>query len=225
VATAISLRVQSQFESITSRRESDNIQSEAVSKMNAADTILAGFVSKVRVLSGVGLTQMTNPQDKVEVIKLSFFQDKDIVSLAVYKALPKGSQILERLVRTDFLAEKKLGENYIDILRQTQPFPVESVFAGNIEIRLSGSSSTDSSQTPFLTVGVPVVNVNQEFTHIAVADFRLDSLHKAFSASQTESLFMVDKEGKPVFQSGNFEFPKTVFDKAWKSVANQGQLK
>lgn len=231
VAISITTRVQKLFENITSRREADNIQAVAASKIIAADSIISGFISKISVLSGVGLSQMSNPKDKDDVIALSFFQDRDIVSLSVIEKTPTEIKTAERLVRSDYFKEKKLNENIIDLQRQVKPFPQDSVFAGNIEIRLTNIGSNTKSETGtnnfgFLTIGIPVVTgANGQITHIAIADFKLDSIFKTFSVSQVEDLFLLDKEGSLIFSGGKHELPASIFEKAVKSVSNQGQYK
>lgn len=192
VTSLIALRSSRYFEREVRQTHEQSNQMQAVSRATEVEGLLQGYVDKLRMVASLMYKPHASVEEKEEAIKISFRADRDLVSVEIYEMKDGRPVLVERIINEEYLRANGFGPDYIDNLRKQRSFPVAAVFAGQIEI----VNSSIRGGLPLITVGIPFVkNANDEFSHIAVADIRLDRIQKTFSSVGAAEIFLVDKNG------------------------------
>ena len=180
------------FEQISGPREKDANGTAADAKAAQVSLLLEKYQEKTRTVASMLLRPYSSLQERQDALNLAFHQDPDMVNVEVIELRDGRKEVVQNISKIDFLKNLNLKESYFSDLRKIKPFPVNSVFMGEIEVR----NSSTSEGAPLLTVGVPFVKNEQgQITHVAVADFKLEGLQKPFSRVTERSFYLVDREG------------------------------
>jgi adenylate cyclase len=192
VATVwIALQSSTEFEKISVPREKDANGEAAEDKAAQVNVLFDKYREKLGIAASLLMKAYKTPEERDESLQLSFYKDPDFVNVEVI-SLDNGKQeVVHRISKPEYLKEFGLTAEYLASLRKVRPFPVASVFSGNIEVR----NSSIAKGAPLVTIGMPImVDDSQRITHIALADLRLDGLQKPFSRVAVRSFYLVDKE-------------------------------
>lgn len=196
VASAlISYQSASRFETISMDREEDANRDQSRSRATEVEGLFIGYIDKIKVIASLLMKEYPNEEAREKDLELTFRKDNDLVAVELRSI--QSEEAITRVVNEEYLKNYKLTPAYIETLRNTQKmqksFQASAVFAGEIEIR----NSSVEGGAPLITIGIPLVQDDRGmFTHIAVAEVRLDRLQKMFSTVSERTLFLVDKEGK-----------------------------
>lgn len=192
VTSLIALRSSRYFEREVRQTHEHSNQLQAASRATEVEGLLQGYVDKVRMIASLMYKTYASAEEKDEAIKISFKADRELVSVEILEMREGRPRLVDRIVNEEYLAANRLGPEYIENLRVQRPFPVTAVFAGEIEIL----NSSIRGGLPLITLGIPFVKTpNDEVSHIAVADIRLDRIQKTFSSIGAAEIFLVDKNG------------------------------
>lgn len=188
----IAFKSSSVFEQISGPREKDANGVAAEAKAAQISLLLEKYQDKTRIVASMLLKPYSTPQERSDALNLGFHQDPDLVHVEVIELKDGRKEVVQQISKADYLKQLNLKEEYFSDLRKIRPFPVNSVFMGEIEIR----NSSTSKGAPLLTVGLPFVkNDEGQITHVAIADFKLEGIQKPFSRVTERSFYLVDKEG------------------------------
>lgn len=192
VTALIAIQSSEYFEKEVRETHEQSNQLQAASRATEVENILQSYIDKIRIVSSLLYKIYPTPMEKEDALNLSFKPDKDFVSVEVFR-LENGQAVsVDRAVNPEYLQTYGLTLEYISQVRKLKPFPVNAVFAGNIEIM----NSSIPKGAPLLTVGIPFVKDQFErVSHIAVADIRLDRIQKAFVSTGAAEIFLVDSSG------------------------------
>ncbi len=180
------------FEQISGPREKDANGTAAEAKASQIGLLLEKYQEKTRIVASMLLKPYSTPQERIDALNLSFEQDTDLVHVEVIELKDGRKEVVQQITKTEFLKTLGLKDEYFVDLRKIKPFPVSSVFVGEIEIR----NSSTSKGAPLITVGLPFVkNEAGQITHIAIADFKIEGIQKPFSRVTERSFYLVDREG------------------------------
>jgi adenylate cyclase len=184
-----------EFETISVDRESDANRDQARARATEVEGALISYVDKVKIISSLLTKEFTTDAERQSALDLTFRGDRDLVSVEVIGMDTSKPPV--RLVNDEYLKNYKLDETYIDTLRAGQrrgnSFPFNSVFAGQIEVR----NSSVEGGAPLLTIGIPLVmDDSGRFTHIGLAEVRLDRLQSVFANISDRLMFLVDRDGR-----------------------------
>jgi adenylate cyclase len=195
-SAAITYKIAERLEedATTSAREENLFQ--AVARAESTGTLLNSYVAKARIIASLMLKEYPSPEERQAAMDLSFFQDPDLVSLRVARRGDgEGSKAALQVIQTSYLRLfdiKDNGESYISTVRSAKPFPLESVFAGNVEVR--NSSLPDG--VPLMTIGFPLITDDSgRVSEAVITDIRLDRFQASFSDASVRLQFLIDKEG------------------------------
>lgn len=157
------------------------------------ESLLQSYVDKIRVIAP--LLTMTYPSNELrdQIMNISIHPDRDLVAIEIYQFKDGRPALVRRVQNEEFLLTIGKDERYIEALRQSLAFPLESLFAGNFEVM----SSSIKEGLPLLTIGIPFAkDDNGHVTHAALADIRLEKLQKIFATKGAAEIFLVDKIGR-----------------------------
>lgn len=179
-------------------RDSQANLEQARARSTEIESLFISYIDKTNVISGLLLKNYATPAEKEKELALSFKDDRDLVSVEVI-SLKVGvkAKNINRVVNEEYLKEYKLDKSYIDRLRvyqeESNRFQFQAVFAGEVEIR----NSTIRDGAPMISIGIPLIldELSGSFSHIAIAEVRLDRLQKAFQSSNGRMTFLVDSQG------------------------------
>lgn len=176
-------------------REEDSNRDQSRARATEVESLLIGYVDKVKLIAALLLKEYPSADAREKDLDLTFRKDRDLVSVEVISK--DSSQLPIRVINEAYLKNYDLNAEFISSLRAQQKlmgsFQTAAVFAGEIEIR----NSSLQKGAPLLTIGIPLVkNEFGQFTHIALAEIRLDRLQKVFGNISERILFLIDKEGK-----------------------------
>lgn len=217
------------FEEVSAKREEDANRNQANSRAAELEGLFTSYMDKSKVVASILLQQNLKPEDKKSALDLSFKQDRDFVTLEVWDMKDGKPHVSERLINEGFLTQNNLSKEYIELLRVSKKFPIGNVFAGQIELR----NSSTAEGAPLLTLAFPFVKDNLgRITHVALADFRLDRVQKAFSTVSERTVFLVDRDGfamaHPEDQLAMKSTPlatSPIVEKSMSAKLAEGQLK
>lgn len=225
----IALRSSQVFEQISGPREKDANGVAAESKASQVSVLLEKFQEKEKIVASLLMKDYASEQERAEALSLSFDQDFDLVNVEIVELKDGRKEVVKKVSKAEFLKGLELNEDYFMDLRKIKPFPTNSVFAGDIEIR----NSSIPKGAPLLTIGLPLVKDDSgRITHIALADFRLDGIQKPFSRITDRSFYLVDSEGnllghpndKLVLEGKSFkDYPPV--KRAMESKLSQGEMR
>ncbi len=181
------------FESTSKLREEDANRDQASARATEVERLLMHYIDKIKITGALLYKEYRDPREKQSSLDLTFRQDREFVSIEIVKSGQGAPIVHERVTNREYLDQYKLPEDYISMLRQTNPFPVASVFAGEVEIR----NTSIVQGAPLITIGIPFVkDAFGKITHILIADMRLDSLQKVFANVRDRVMYLVDGEGR-----------------------------
>lgn len=193
VATvSIALRSSDLFEKISGPREKDANGVAAEAMAAQVNLLFEKYIGKAQIAGSLLMKSYASEAEKHEALNLSFYQDPDFISVEVI-ALQGGKQVvIDKIVKNEFFQSFNLSSDYLDQVRVARPFPMTSVFSGNIEVM----NSSVQGGAPLLTIGVPFGrDAYDRITHVALVDVRLEGIQKPFSRVTDRSFFMVGKDG------------------------------
>ncbi len=226
---AIALRSSQVFEQISGPREKDANGVAAESKAAQVSVLIEKFQEKEKIVASLLMKNYATEQERTDALNLSFEQDSDLVNVEIVELKDGRKEVVKKVSKPEFLKGLELNEDYFMDLRKMKPFPTNSVFAGDIEIR----NSSMPKGAPLLTIGLPLVKDDSgRITHIALADFRLDGIQKPFSRITDRSFYLVDDEGnllghpddKLVLEGKSFkDYPPV--KRAMESKLAQGEMR
>lgn len=125
------------FLEISGPREKDANGVAAEAKAEQINILFEKYVEKAKIVGTQLLNKYPNPAERRKALELSFYQDKDLISVEVI-ALRQGKQVkLDGIVKSEFFESFDLTKDYLEQVRVARPFPMTSLFSGNIEIRNS----------------------------------------------------------------------------------------
>lgn len=185
----------SRFETISMDREEDANRDQSRARATEVEGLFIGYIDKVKVIASLLMKDYPSEEAREKDLELTFRKDNDLVAVEVVSIDSSRPSI--RVVNEEYLKNYKLNKRYIETLRESQKahksFQQSAVFAGEIEIR----NSSLEGGAPLLTIGIPLVQDSLgRFTHIALAEVRLDRLQKVFGNISERTIYLVDKEGK-----------------------------
>lgn len=191
----IAMRSAQQFETISVDRESDSNRDQARARATEVEGALTSYVDKVKIIASLLTKSFTSEVERQSALQLTFHGDRDLVAVEVITSQGGGAPV--RIVNDEYLKSYSLNSGYVETLRQSQrknsTFPFSSVFAGQIEVR----NSSLEGGAPLLTIGIPLVMDDAgRFTHIALAEVRLDRLQVSFANISDRLMFLIDRDGK-----------------------------
>lgn len=193
VATvSIAFRSSYLFESISGPRERDANGVAAEAKAAQVNVLFDKYRDKTRLVATQLYKTYASDAEKNESLGLSFYNDPDFVAVEIFEIKDGKQQLVQGVDKPDFIAQMNLTPDYLKKLRSLKPFPIASVFSGNVEIR----NSSLPNGAPLVTIGLPFVRTDSGLiTHVAIADLRLDGIQKPFSRVTDRTFYLIDKEG------------------------------
>jgi adenylate cyclase len=200
VAGLITRRAADRFEQISKDREEQANQDQSRARATEVEGVLVSFIDKAKVIASLVMKGSSDPGEREKSLDLTFYRDKDFVSVEVIARGQQPGAVPLRVVNEAYLKQYKLDKSFMDILRSAQKarqlLHTEALFSGKdgyIEIR----NSTIEGGAPVLTIGFPLAKDDfGQVTHIVLAELRLDRLQKVFAGVSERTLYLVDNEGK-----------------------------
>lgn len=230
VATvSIAFRSSIEFETISGARERDTSLESAESKAAQVNVLLDKYRDKTRLVATLLNKKYASEAEKNEALSLSFDNDSDFVAVSVFAMIEGKLERTSSIEKKSYLEDLNLTPDYLEKLQSIKPFPVASVFAGNVELR----NASLPSGAPLVAIGLPFFkSADGRITHVAVSYMRLDGIQKPFSRVTDRVFYMIDKEGdllahpddKLVLQAKSLK-ELDIVKKALSSKVLQGELK
>jgi adenylate cyclase len=189
------------FRSTFSKSQNDANAELTHSKATEVETLLFNYLEKVRTITNLVLTMAPPdaPNSTKNSLDLVFIQDLDIVNIDIYQLKNGRPELYRRETNLRHLQSYDLNSDYLDRLRKERPFPVMAVFQDDEKIVIR--NSTLAGGMPLFTMGIPFADAQGVTRHVAIADFRLDRLQKAFALSDVRTLYLVDTQGTVIAHS------------------------
>lgn len=182
---------------LVQREEFSNI-TEATSKSSEIDQLMTNIMDRSLVLGQLlytSIQRITDVNDQPELSSeflLNFDKDKNIVSIEIWKLEGQKPVLTYRKTKEKFLEENKLANDYINMIRSGQNFPLSSIFQKNIEIR----SASLSTGVALATMGIPVAQgSDDQVNSIMLVDFMLSPIQKIFAGETERTQYVVDRNG------------------------------
>jgi adenylate cyclase len=196
VSIWISLQSSQRFEQISTDREEQMTRDQSRARAMEVEGLLLSYIEKAKVIAALLLK--AEGEERSRSLDLTFSRDPDFVAVEVFARKAVAAPV--RVVNEEYLKSYKLDSTFIDSLRIKQRIRglvnTESLFLGRegyVEIR----NSTFEGGAPLLTIGFPLAKDDLgNVTHVALAEFRLERLQKAFHAIREHTLYLVDSEGR-----------------------------
>lgn len=192
-SAAITYKIAERLEEDATTSARDENLSQAVARADSVGSLLNSYVAKSRIIASLMLKDYPSAEERAAAMNLSFYQDSDLVALrVVHRSQAPATQIVQTSYLKLFDIQKDGAEAYMDNVRAAKRFPIESVLAGNVEVR--NSSIVD--KVPLLTIGFPLVtDEGGQVTEAVIADIRLDRFQVSFSDASVRLQFLIDKDG------------------------------
>lgn len=192
ITALIAIRSSDQFTAKFRDTTEISNRTQAENRATEIEGLLQGYLDKIKVVASLLYKPAANPADKDEVLNLTFRTDKDFVSLEIFEIQNGVAVSVQRIVNTEYLQSYGLGDDYLATVRKAKPFPMNAVFAGQVEIM----NSSLPKGAPLISIGLPFVkDAFERVSHIAIADIRLDRIQKTFSTQGASEIFLVDRNG------------------------------
>lgn len=180
---------------LVQREEFSNI-SEASSKASEIEQLMTNLMDRSLLLGQLSYKSMerasqpeTEPSNE---LLLNFDKDKSVVSLEIWKLDAGKPTLAYRKTKDKFIEDNKLAGDYIDMVRNGQNFPFQSVFQKNFELR----SASLSTGVALATLGMPLVKTpTDQVSHILLVDFQLAVIQKVFSTQTERTHYLIDRNG------------------------------
>ncbi len=226
---SIAFRSSYLFESISGPRERDANGVAAEAKAAQVNVLFDKYRDKTRLVASLLYKNYASEAEKNESLLLSFYNDPELVAVEIFEIRDGKKQVVQSIEKSDFLTQMNLTPDYLKKLRSLKPFPIASVFSGNVELR----NSSLPNGAPLITIGLPFVRTDSGvITHVAVADLRLDGIQKPFSKITDRTFYLIDREGtllahpddKLVLEAKNLKNSEIV-QKTLASKVLQGETK
>lgn len=191
----IAFRSAQLFESSFGRSQHDTNAELANMKSSDIDDLMLSFVEKIRTLSNLISQDFIDDEQRKRVLEQAFGHDLDLVSLDLYQLENGRPKLYKRHINEAFLKPFGFDAKYIDRVRKekAEAVPLLSVFANKSKILIR--NTTLPNGLPLFSIAVPFPDEFGVIRQIAVGDFRLSRLQKAFALSGVRTLFLVDEKG------------------------------
>lgn len=212
----VAFKTASMFKDESSIREKEFSLSQAEAKASEIEVMVKNLLDKSLVLGTLFLQSKTNDEPGVnppskkagEVQKqvkttssadaslnLMFRQEKDFVAFEIFEKKDTRFVTLGQLVNPGYLEKYKLDKTYLDLVKKKRPFPIKSVFSGNVAI----INSSLPQGAPLLALGLPITkSKNGQVAAIVVAYARLDKILESFAGKTERTIYLVDQSGNAV---------------------------
>jgi hypothetical protein len=180
------------LEKTSDRTEKQTNQDLAKMIRDQINVLLDKYRDKTRLVTALLNQTYENDKAKNDTLKLSFEQDPDFVGIVIYK-LEDGRQTLSvKLDKKDYLQKYNLPSDYLEKLQAEKPFPVSSVFSGNIEVR----NASLPNGAPLIALGIPFKDSETGLiSTVAISYMRLNGVQTLFSRISDHTYYLVDKDG------------------------------
>lgn len=189
---SIVLRSSNRFEDSSSKREGDTSLEQAQTLAAQVEARLQTLFDKTKVVGGILYKHFPNPVDRETALDLSFRSDRDLVAVEVWAVRSGVPVVTGRVVNESYLKQYDLKSDFIENLHSVKPFPINTIFSGDFDIR----NSTIEGGAPLVAIGVPLVkNDMGAVGEGVVAYVRQDGLQKIFASGGARINFLVDREG------------------------------
>lgn len=194
-AIPITIWSTNEFEQTSRFQEEDINLKLAFSKANELNYILDNAQEKARNLGTLILNteSASSPENELKLDD-AFKQSRDIYAIDVYSVNPTRGEfkLIKRLSDDARFKEHSFDSSYVDQLRKSQNFPMQSVTQNKLIIK----NSSVPKGIPLFTIGVPLAKDDQgRVSHIVIADFSLARLQKSFGENGYRTFFLVDEKG------------------------------
>jgi adenylate cyclase len=194
-ALTIAFQTSKQLEHTATGREFSENSEVAGARATQIEELVATFQDKTKVIASLLLKEYAKPEERRQALELAFYQDRDLVSVEVWSTGDKSPVLAQKVVQESYLKSFDVPEDYVTLIHSRLGFPLPSVFAGNVEVR----NSSVPKGAPLLTIGFPFVKDELgRITHVAVADFRLGRVQRAFGSEGARAVYLLDAEGHVV---------------------------
>jgi len=194
-ALPITIWSTNEFEKTSRYQEEDINLRLAFSKANELNYIIDNATEKARNLGTLVLNTLNEVSPDTEnKLDSAFNQNKDIYALDLYSVDPitQKTKLLKRLTESSRFTPYKYDISYIDQLRKSQNFPIQSILQNKMIIQ----NSSVPKGIPLFTIGLPLAkDLQGKISHIVIADYSLARLQKSFSANGYRTFFLVDEKG------------------------------
>lgn len=194
-ALPITIWSTNEFEKTSRYQEEDINLRLAFSKANELNYIIDNATEKARNLGTLVLNTLHEVTPETESkLESAFNQNKDIYALDLYSVDPvtQKTKLLKRLTEASRFTTYKYDISYIDHLRKSQNFPIQSIIQNKVIIQ----NSSVPKGIPLFTIGLPLAKDAQgKISHLVIADYSLARLQKSFSANGYRTFFLVDEKG------------------------------
>ena len=188
----IAFKASERFEKSSGLREGDMNDDQARVLTGEVESLLKAYLLQMETIGSTLHENYATEQERQKILDLVFKEDEGLVNVEVWSLEGGNPQLLRRETREKYLKGYDLDRSYIETVRGSRPFPLTEVFSGRVVVR----NSSLTTGAPLLTLGRPLVQTNSgNFTHVVLADVRLDRIQQSFSDSGSRSLFLVDDEG------------------------------
>lgn len=194
-ALPITIWSTNEFEKTSRYQEEDTNLQLAFSKAAEINYILDNTSERARNLGTLVLNTIHDSTPETEgKLADAFKQNKDIYALDVYLIDTQNGKfkLLKRLTDEERFSVYKYDSSYIDQLRKSQNFPIQSITQNKVIIQ----NSSVPRGIPIFTIGVPLAKDTQgNVSHVVVADYSLARLQKSFGTAGYRTFFLVDDRG------------------------------
>lgn len=192
ITALIAIRSSEQFTAKFRDTTEISNRTQAENRATEIEGLLQSYLEKTKIVASLMYRNTVNEADREESLNLTFRNDKDFVSVEIFEVQDGIPRSVKRIVNLDYLKSYDLSEDYLSTVRKSKPFPLNAVFAGQVEI----INSSLPKGAPLITLGLPFVKDSFErVSHVAIADFRLDRIQKTFAAVGASEIFLVDRNG------------------------------
>lgn len=181
------------FEMVSKEKEEDANLTYSMSRATETDNILQALLEKSRSLGALVLVGLQSKKESgVKSIELLLENDRDIFAMDIYKLEDGDLRLKKSLIKKKKFEELGTDETLLERIRLKNPFPLESVAQGQIEI----VTMTGEKDLPLMGFGLPVSRNNLgQVDAITVTYFQLTRLQRAFSHRSVRTVFLVDARG------------------------------
>lgn len=226
---SIAFRASQLFEKSSSDSEKYANGVAAEAKAAQINVLFDRYRDKAKLVASLMYKTYATEAEKTEALSLSFYNDPDLIAVEIFEIKDGRQQVVQNVEKPEFLKELNLTPDYLKKLRSLKPFPIASVFSGNVELR----NSSLPNGAALISIGIPFVRTDSGIiTHVAVADFKLDGIQKPFSKVTEKIFYLVDKDGtllahpndKLVLEAQNYK-SREIVQKTFSPTLVQGETK
>lgn len=201
----IAFRSSQLFESSFGRSQFDANAELANLKASDINDLMLSFVEKIRTVTNLSLEEIADGADissnagnqraTRRAIEQTFGRDLDLVSLDIYK-LENGLPVrVKRHFNEVYFKQFGLDGRYLDRVRKEKDKAMPLLIVFNDKSKIVIRNTTLEKGAPLFSIAVPFPDAAGVVHHVAIGDFRLSRLQKAFALPGVRTLFLVDDGG------------------------------